>query len=250
MKSLPDELCALPQWVLWRYEQKPDKAKPDKVPYTCMGYKASVTNPDQWSSYGYALQMACRPGFAEGLGFVFSAADPYCGVDLDNCYPSDAAECAPWAKRLLERFGDCYSEASPSDAGVKIWCRARSPRCGKWTVEAGAVEVYDNSRFFTVTGRHAGILTIADHQQDIEALVTNLDEDRYVAHQSHTIPDVIPQGQRHPTLVSLAGTMFRRGMTLEAIEAALLITDEKQCDPPHGPEHIHKIVASMARWQR
>jgi hypothetical protein len=39
-------------------------------------------------------------------------------------------------------------------------------------------------------------------------------------------------------------------MTLEAIEAALLITDQKQCDPPRGPEHVHRLVASMTEWKR
>jgi hypothetical protein len=39
-------------------------------------------------------------------------------------------------------------------------------------------------------------------------------------------------------------------MDLEGIEAALLIVNAKQCDPPYAPEHVHKIVASMQRWER
>jgi hypothetical protein len=214
-----------------------------------MGYRADVTNPEHWSTFEFALKAAARPGFADGVGFVFTGDDPFCGIDLDNCYPSDAAECAPWAEGILERLGDTYSEESPSAKGVKIWCCARSPRCGRWLVEYGAIEIYDRLRFFTVTGRSAGITSITDHQADVAALVANLDEGRHES-RLQTIPDVIPQGQRHNTLVSLGGTMWGRGMVAEAVEAALLVTNQKQCDPPYSPDHIRKIVASMAHWRR
>jgi primase-polymerase (primpol)-like protein len=247
IQCIPDELTALPQWLIWRYETR--QGKPTKAPYTTMGYRACVVNPEHWSTFEFALAAAARPKFADGIGFVFTGADPFCGIDLDNCYPSDAAECAPWAQGILERFSDTYSEVSPSGAGVKIWCRAKAPRCGRWGVEDGAIEVYDHSRFFTCTGRSAGILVVTDHQRDIERLVGNLDEDRG-ATLSRPIPDVIPQGQRHNALVSLAGSMWKRGMCAEAIEAALMTTNQRQCDPPYEPEHISKIVASMQRWPR
>jgi putative DNA primase/helicase len=248
--SLPRELVILPQWVIWRYEIR--DGKPTKVPHTTMGHRASPTNPDHWSTFDYAMKAAARPGFAEGIGFVFHEDDPYCGIDLDNIYPSDAAECASWAEGILERFVDTYSEISPRDKGVKFWCKAKAPRCGKWTVESGAIEIYDRARFFTVTGRSAGILTVADHQHDIELLVENLDQDRGAGsgRVSRTIEEAIPQGQRHPALVSLAGTMFRRGMCFEAIEAALLEVNRLQCGAHYAPEHIHQIIRSMWRWER
>jgi len=249
--NVPEELTKLEQWVLWRYIQRPGKLKPDKVPHTCMGYKADVTNPEHWAMFDYAVKMAARPGFADGIGFVFTAEDPYCGIDLDNVWQSDADEGAPWALGILARFADTYTEASPSDAGLKIWCRAKALRCGKREIESGAVEIYDHARFFTLTGRHTGILAVVDHQHDVELLVTNLDRRCRPAHtQTRAIPDIIPPGQRHNTLVSLAGTMWKRGMTADAIEAALVATDQKQCDPPHGPEHVRKIVESMQRWPR
>jgi hypothetical protein len=180
---------------------------------------------------------------------VFCDADPFTGLDLDLVWQSDADEGAEWALRILKRLNNTYSEVSPSGQGVKVWCKAKAPRCGKWSIGAGAIEIYDHGRFFTVTGQSAGLTTIADHQADIEALVANLDEGRLLSAYT-PIPDIIPQGQRHNTLMSLAGTMWKRGMAVEAIEAALLITDARQCDPPHGTEHVHKIVESMRRWQR
>jgi primase-polymerase (primpol)-like protein len=248
--KLPPELTECRQWILWRYEQRADSTKPTKVPHTCTGHKASTTKPDHWSGFPYALSMSRRAGFADGIGFVFTADDPFCGIDLDNCYPSDAAECAPWATEILERFSDTYSEESPSETGVKIWCRAKAPRCGKWPLRSGAIEIYDHARYFAVTGKSNGVQVVTDHQADVESLVAYLDEGNQIRSSASVVPLRIPQGKRHNTLVSLAGTMFRRGMSPEAIEAALAETNQRQCDPPYDREHIQKMVESIAGWDR
>jgi primase-polymerase (primpol)-like protein len=251
INAIPAELRALRQWVFWRYEER-GGGKPTKVPYTAMGYPASATNPEHWSRFDYLVELLNqRPDFASGISFVFSATDPYCGIDIDDCYPSDAAECAPWGGQLLDRFADTYQEQSPSGKGVKIWCRAKAPRCGQWPVFSGRIEVYDSRRQFTFTGQSNGILDIADHQADIEALVAYLDHDtRTRPVPSVVIPARIRRGCRHNTLVSLAGSMWRRGMSLESIEAALLVTNRLQCDPPYPDSHIRQIIRSMAGWQR
>jgi putative DNA primase/helicase len=57
----------------------------------------------------------------------------------------------------------------------------------------------------------------------------------------------IPEGQRDATLTSLAGTMRRRGMTSEAIEAALL-AENKRCAPPLPDVQVEKIARSVARY--
>ncbi len=56
----------------------------------------------------------------------------------------------------------------------------------------------------------------------------------------------IPDTTRNATLTSLAGTMRRRGMTQEAIEAALLATP---CDPPLPEDEIRKIATSVSRYE-
>jgi hypothetical protein len=44
--------------------------------------------------------------------------------------------------------------------------------------------------------------------------------------------------------------MWRRGMTAEAIEAALQVVNAEQCERPGPSENIRRIVLSMQRWQR
>lgn len=60
--------------------------------------------------------------------------------------------------------------------------------------------------------------------------------------------DTIPWGQRNNTLTSLAGSMRRRGMTQDAILAALLAENAARCDPPLPEAEVHKITASVARY--
>src|SRR5262245_47392738 len=66
---------------------------------------------------------------------------------------------------------------------------------------------------------------------------------------SAAIGPIIPEGQRNDTLTSLAGTMRRRGMGFDEIEAALLVTNNKRCDPPLAEDEIRKIAASVRRYK-
>ncbi|MGZ8513983.1 MAG: bifunctional DNA primase/polymerase, partial [Candidatus Limnocylindrales bacterium] len=50
--------------------------------------------------------------------------------------------------------------------------------------------------------------------------------------------DAIPDGQRNATLASLAGTMRRRGMTVEEIEAALVAVNAHRCQPPLPDDEV------------
>ena len=58
----------------------------------------------------------------------------------------------------------------------------------------------------------------------------------------------IAQGGRNETLASLAGTMRRRGMSGEAILAALL-AENQRCSPPLPEDEVRKVAASIARYE-
>ena len=57
---------------------------------------------------------------------------------------------------------------------------------------------------------------------------------------------IVP-GQRNTTLTSLAGSMRRRGMSAEAILAALLVENRK-CDPPLPDSEIQAIAVSVGSY--
>ncbi len=69
------------------------------------------------------------------------------------------------------------------------------------------------------------------------------------ANGSSAIGEIIPEGRRNDSLTSLAGTMRRRGMGAEEIEAALSVTNTKRCNPPLAEEEVRKIAASVCRYK-
>ena len=66
-----------------------------------------------------------------------------------------------------------------------------------------------------------------------------------------TVPlagEPIPEGHRHATLVSLAGSMRRRGFGAAAIAAALEVENAARCQPPLAPQDVDMIAMSVARY--
>jgi Bifunctional DNA primase/polymerase, N-terminal/AAA domain/Primase C terminal 1 (PriCT-1) len=59
----------------------------------------------------------------------------------------------------------------------------------------------------------------------------------------------VSYGSRNSTLTSLAGTMRRRGMVEAAIEAALLVVNSEQCEPPLPEAEVRTIARSVSRYE-
>lgn len=142
---IPEELKALIQWCVWRYEKTDNPDKPTKVPYDPRtGKHMSVTNPQTWCSFHEAVAACGDWNKYNGIGFVFTPRDPYCGIDLDA---TDNPEFAARQKQIFEAFNS-YSELSPSGRGLHIIIKANVPHGRK----RDCVEIYSASRFFTMTG--------------------------------------------------------------------------------------------------
>jgi hypothetical protein len=149
--NLPEELTALSQWVVWKFEGH-GKPKLDKVPYDPRTRQNAKSNdPSTWATFAEAIAAYQRGGF-DGIGFVFSEADLYAGIDLDKCRDPDTGRLEPRASEIIRRL-DSYTEVSPSGTGVHIIVRGSLPAGGR---KHGAVEMYDRGRFFTMTGEHIG----------------------------------------------------------------------------------------------
>jgi putative DNA primase/helicase len=170
---VPDELKALRHWVVWKYEPRPGKDKPAKAPYQPRtGHRASHANPATWGTYAQARARAQQGGW-QGLGFVFTAEDPYCGIDLDGCRDLETEEIAPWAGHIVEQM-QSYTEVSPSGRGLHLLVKAALPdHAGR---KRGPLEVYDAQRYFTVTGEHlAGTpAELEERQAELLALYATL----------------------------------------------------------------------------
>jgi primase-polymerase (primpol)-like protein len=150
IENIPERLTERPQWVCWRLEERDDK--PTKVPYIPGTMRrASSTDLMTWRTFSEALAAyeAGEPPY-DGIGFMFSSADPFSGIDLDDCRDPETGAVEEWAQKLIDSVQEGYVEASPSDTGVHIILEG-VVRDG--AVKKGPIEMYSQTRFFTVTGR-------------------------------------------------------------------------------------------------
>jgi primase-polymerase (primpol)-like protein len=123
--------------------------KPTKVPVDpATGGYASVSEAGTWTDYATARAYAQATDEVDGIGFVFTADDPYAGVDLDDCRNPDSGAIEDWAVAVLRQL-DSYTEYSPSGTGFHVIVEGDVPSGGNRTEQ---LELYSSQRYFTVTG--------------------------------------------------------------------------------------------------
>lgn len=159
LENIPAALRERKQFVLWKTVDR--LGKPTKVPFRLTGFEASSTDPETWAGFDIVTHQHKWQDDYEGVGYVFAADDPFCGVDLDGCRKPETGELAEWAREIIEAFVT-YAEVSPSKTGVKLWCVGKSPfdtgknkkfpdlprMCDK----IPGIEIYDHGRYFAMTG--------------------------------------------------------------------------------------------------
>jgi putative DNA primase/helicase len=164
LAHIPAPLTALPQWVLWRGEdrvhEQTGEIKLTKIPIDPQTLaNADTTDLLTWGTFDQcvaALPVALEGWEYEhaeayrggGLGFVFAADDPYTGIDFDGCVDPDTGVIHPDAAAHMEAL-DSYTEVTPSRTGLHILVCGVLPPHGR---RKGNVEMYSFARFFTMTG--------------------------------------------------------------------------------------------------
>lgn len=161
LSKIPKALADLPQWVLWKEAERHGNLT--KVPFQTTGIEAKSNDPQTWTTLDAVTE--CLAGYA-GPGFMFSHYDPFVGIDLDGCRNPETKKVAEWARVIIKELNS-YTEISPSQTGVKIWVRGKSPfatgknkkvDAEKVSTKEPGIEIYDKLRYFAVTGqRVAGV---------------------------------------------------------------------------------------------
>ena len=223
--NAPDCIRKLPQWVAWKYVDR--DGKPTKAPVNPhTGSLAKSTEPDTWGTFDEAISACQSDGGLAGVGFVFAANDQYCGVDLDDSVEPESGQLKGWAADIVERL-DSYTEISPSGTGLKVFLKANKPgaRCRK-AYHDGEVEIYDNGRFFTLTGQRLDTASAAieDRQAQLEQVYRAVfgEDDGHTAVCPSTSPGPKPSDNGHVSLdddeiIQLASNQRRTGAKFSAL---------------------------------
>ena len=170
--TIPAQLRKRHQWVLWSYEDRDGKTT--KVLKRTSGSHASSTNPATWNSFDNVVAIA---KYFDGIGFVFAPDDPYTGIDFDGVIDAETGEIDPAAHAMVGELAS-YTERSPSGTGIHVLIRAQLngfPRHKtKKTPWGSEFEVYDQARFFTVTGERLNRHGIEPRQEELERVLAQI----------------------------------------------------------------------------
>jgi putative DNA primase/helicase len=149
-EAIPAYFRVRPQWIVWKYETSPGKDnKPTKVLYNARtGRKASTTELMTWSDFEDAVEAYESSEEYDGIGFVFCSADPFVGIDFDDCRDPETGEVDEDVLRVIKRFTNAYVEVSPSGTGIHLITRGTLVN----GVNTSEIELYGQRRWFTITG--------------------------------------------------------------------------------------------------
>lgn len=139
-----DDLKPQARWVCYDSQKKPVS------PLT--GKAASSTDARTWGTYAQAKALRERMKLA-GVGIVLNG-DGIVGIDLDKCidYVDENENIVlKMFARHLYGLASSYAEVSPSGKGIHILGTATIAKSLKKQMRNIGVEVYETSRYFTVT---------------------------------------------------------------------------------------------------
>lgn len=152
----PSLLRGLKGWLVWRWVQRPGKAKASKVPYYITGEarrgaQGSESDRAKMATFEDAKAFAIRHNFP-GVGFAFMPEFGITGLDFDDCVVDGRVD-----TRVEELTAGTYTEYSPSGNGVHAFVLGvypdhkdsppRNPERDKF-----GCETFQGKGFLTFTG--------------------------------------------------------------------------------------------------
>jgi len=160
INNIPQELRQLPQWACARADKAPLDVKTGKL--------ADPTDPATWATFEQACAYADQYGLH--VGFMLSADDPFCIIDLDDKPAKPATEAQKIRHRKILDACQSYTERSSGGRGFHIVVRGSVPS----GVHRDNVEIYSEKRFMICTGAVVRPLPIVDQQHLLDVLYAEM----------------------------------------------------------------------------
>ena len=150
-ENIPNYLTEQP-WAVWKAEPRTGQTgKFNKAP-RCpkSGIKIGANKPELFGSFLQAKEAYLSGNFT-GVG-VLLTGNGLVGVDIDGYQELffHNPELKAWVKLTVD--SGYYCEKSPSGTGLRLFIKGSLPSGGR---KSSGLEIYDNARFLTVTGKVA-----------------------------------------------------------------------------------------------
>jgi primase-polymerase (primpol)-like protein len=147
--TIPDALKAQP-WAVWIAEPRAGRpGKFNKAPRNPVsGHKVGANQPEKFGTYTQAVAAYGTGGYT-GIG-VLLTGNGIIGVDIDDYKETftNRPEVKDWVANAVKE--GAYCEKSPSGNGLRLFMLGQLDGTGR---KSGSLEIYDDVRFLTVTGR-------------------------------------------------------------------------------------------------
>ena len=165
--AIPEELKQLKNWVCCKAEYNAENGKISKKPVNPLtGGFARSNDPSTWSDFNTALKQSEH---YSGIGFMFGESD-YFGVDIDGVEQEIDDYLHRGKSNIVSEFItslNTYTERSLSGKGIHLICKGTLPTGGR---RHGNVEMYEDGRFFVMTGDMISAPQIRDCTEAIKPL--------------------------------------------------------------------------------
>ena len=149
--SIPPDLAARQQWLLWKYEFKPGQTKPAKMPYYVQGGRRTGGQGEDRDRMRLAtlsvVRRAYERGGWSGIGFAFLPDDGLIGIDIDGAIDPETGAVTDRCANIIKACNS-FTEYSPSGKGVHIIVQGQTDT-NKFNPIG--LEVFCKSQFFTFT---------------------------------------------------------------------------------------------------
>lgn len=175
MEFLPTALKALASYTQFIiYVLAPSKTREGKTDKFPIDYRtmqvANAHDASIWLTADAAVAFAARLGANYGVGFVFTSADPFWFLDIDDCL--EGSNWSPVALSLLSAFNGAAVEVSSSGRGLHVIGSGVAPVHGCRN-SSYKLEFYTSGRFVALTGTSAMGDANTDHSHALNWLVSN-----------------------------------------------------------------------------
>jgi putative DNA primase/helicase len=230
----------------------PDCQNPGKHPRTAHGFKDATQDQDRIAAWWKRWKDA-------NIGIPTGAASGLLVVDCDprNGGPADRSE-------LIERCGPIpdTAEAITGGGGRHLFFRysggavpkALAPGIdlkgdGGYVVAPPSIHASGNAYQWDGLAGAKALLNLAELPAWLLEYIEAARNGSRAGTKAAVGSEKIPKGKRNDHLTSLGGTMRKRGMSREAIEAALLEENRRRCDPPLTDTEVRRVAGSIASYK-
>lgn len=191
MNQLPASLAAMAayrQFIVCQFV--PDASKPGKTykyPINVhTGARYDAHDPSIWLDAATACATATAWGDGYGVGFVFTEADPFWFIDVDNCVDA-VGQWTPIVAELCATFPGAALEVSQSGRGLHLFGCGTAPTDRRKKDHTNKLfDLYTEKRFVALTGTGMQGDVWTDHTAGLTAIT-----EKYLKHVTTSAGQVV-----------------------------------------------------------